>query len=164
MLESRPSSSSADDGICDKTFVSNVLSFDHRSCATPDSALSLGSASESSFTPRSSGGYDMSTKLQLIKPMEGSQTLLKWQQLATPHLGGFLESRPGIMTKGQNVVADEIIAEARRSGGNDLSSMERLPCVQREVQTKPNYTFTTSNGGEAAKSSSSIFRCVQVRL
>lgn len=154
--ESRPSSSSTDDGICDKTFVSSVVSFDNRCCATPDSALSSGSACDLSFTSRSSGYSDMSTKLQLIKPMEGSQTLLRWQQLATPHLGGFLESRPGIVTKGQSVIADEIVAEARRSSGTDISS-ERLPCVQREVQTKPNYTFTTSNGGHAAKSPSSIF-------
>ncbi|XP_063788667.1 trafficking kinesin-binding protein 2 isoform X2 [Pseudophryne corroboree] len=39
-------------------------------------------------------------KLQIVKPLEGSQTLHHWQQLAQPNLGTILDPRPGVMTKG----------------------------------------------------------------
>ncbi|XP_054847823.1 trafficking kinesin-binding protein 1 isoform X1 [Eublepharis macularius] len=39
-------------------------------------------------------------KLQIVKPLEGSVTLHHWQQLAQPHLGGILDPRPGVVTKG----------------------------------------------------------------
>uniref|UniRef100_A0A6I8QP72 Huntingtin-associated protein 1 n=1 Tax=Xenopus tropicalis TaxID=8364 RepID=A0A6I8QP72_XENTR len=38
-------------------------------------------------------------KLQIVKPLEGSATLLHWQQLAKPNLGGILDHRPGVLTK-----------------------------------------------------------------
>ncbi|XP_068118522.1 trafficking kinesin-binding protein 1-like isoform X2 [Hyperolius riggenbachi] len=38
-------------------------------------------------------------KLQIVKPLEGSATLLHWQQLAKPNLGGILDPRPGVLTK-----------------------------------------------------------------
>lgn len=37
---------------------------------------------------------------QIVKPMEGSQTLHTWSQLATPSLSGLLDERPGIKTRG----------------------------------------------------------------
>lgn len=39
-------------------------------------------------------------KLQIVKPIEGSQTLQHWQYLATPTLGCLFEERPGIRVKG----------------------------------------------------------------
>ncbi|KAM6967857.1 trafficking kinesin-binding protein 1-like [Aplochiton taeniatus] len=51
-------------------------------------------------------GYSFSSrsylpeKLQIVKPLEGSATLHQWQQLAQPHLGGILDPRPGVVTKG----------------------------------------------------------------
>ncbi|KAM3873468.1 trafficking kinesin-binding protein 1 [Diretmus argenteus] len=58
---------------------------------------SLGSMwSGYSFTARS---Y-LPEKLQIVKPLEGSATLHAWQQLAQPHLGGLLDHRPGVVTKG----------------------------------------------------------------
>lgn len=35
-----------------------------------------------------------------MKPIEGSQTLHHWSQLATPSLGGLLDERPGVKTRG----------------------------------------------------------------
>uniref|UniRef100_A0A3Q1EBU4 Trafficking protein, kinesin binding 1a n=1 Tax=Acanthochromis polyacanthus TaxID=80966 RepID=A0A3Q1EBU4_9TELE len=49
-----------------------------------------------SFTARS---Y-LPEKLQIVKPLEGSATLHAWQQLAQPHMGALLDSRPGVVTKG----------------------------------------------------------------
>ena len=49
--------------------------------------------------------YIAPEKLQIVKPMEGSVTLLKWKLLATPQLGGATTffsdaSRPGVHMKG----------------------------------------------------------------
>uniref|UniRef100_A0A8C6SAJ8 Trafficking protein, kinesin binding 1a n=1 Tax=Neogobius melanostomus TaxID=47308 RepID=A0A8C6SAJ8_9GOBI len=58
---------------------------------------SLGSVwSGYSFTARS---Y-LPEKLQIVKPLEGSATLHAWQQLAQPHMGGLMDQRPGVVTKG----------------------------------------------------------------
>ncbi|XP_076006493.1 trafficking kinesin-binding protein 1 [Genypterus blacodes] len=65
---------------------------------------SLGSIwSGYSFTARS---Y-LPDKLQIVKPLEGSATLHAWQQLAQPHLGGLLDPRPGVVTKGFRTLAHE---------------------------------------------------------
>ena len=58
-------------------------------CRTPDSIMSTGSSGNLS-------GYGGNTwrvpeKLQIVKPIEGSQTLHHWTRLATPTLGGLLE-------------------------------------------------------------------------
>uniref|UniRef100_A0A3B5APF9 Trafficking kinesin protein 1 n=1 Tax=Stegastes partitus TaxID=144197 RepID=A0A3B5APF9_9TELE len=54
-----------------------------------------------SFTARS---Y-LPEKLQIVKPLEGSATLHAWQQLAQPHMGALLDSRPGVVTKGFRTLA-----------------------------------------------------------
>lgn len=56
-----------------------------------------------SFTARS---Y-LPEKLQIVKPLEGSATLHAWQQLAQPHMGGLLDHRPGVVTKGFRTLAHE---------------------------------------------------------
>ncbi|XP_069067592.1 trafficking kinesin-binding protein 1 isoform X3 [Pleurodeles waltl] len=78
----------------------------HSGSTTPtDSIMSLGTHSRiSEFTGISgmsigSRSY-LPEKLQIVKPLEGSVTLHHWQQLAQPHLGGILDPRPGVVTKG----------------------------------------------------------------
>uniref|UniRef100_A0A8C9STA8 Trafficking kinesin protein 1 n=1 Tax=Scleropages formosus TaxID=113540 RepID=A0A8C9STA8_SCLFO len=61
------------------------------SLGTHHSGLSVYSFGSRSYLPE---------KLQIVKPLEGSVTLHQWQQLAQPHLGGILDSRPGVVTKG----------------------------------------------------------------
>ncbi|KAJ8004859.1 hypothetical protein DPEC_G00140680 [Dallia pectoralis] len=66
-----------------------------------DSIMSLGGSHSSIWS-----GYSLSSrsylpeKLQIVKPLEGSATLHHWQQLAQPNLGGILDARPGVVTKG----------------------------------------------------------------
>ncbi|XP_076459433.1 trafficking kinesin-binding protein 1-like isoform X2 [Babylonia areolata] len=76
-----------------------------RTPGTPDS-LSSGASGYSylgcSRNPQhSSSQYKMSSKLQIVKPMEGSVTLQQWQRLAQPHLGGLFERREGVKVKGE---------------------------------------------------------------
>ncbi|XP_041709000.2 trafficking kinesin-binding protein 1 isoform X4 [Coregonus clupeaformis] len=67
-----------------------------------ESIMSLGGTHSSSVW----SGYSFSSrsylpeKLQIVKPLEGSATLHQWQQLAQPNLGGILDTRPGVVTKG----------------------------------------------------------------
>ncbi|XP_076369864.1 trafficking kinesin-binding protein 1-like isoform X2 [Tachypleus tridentatus] len=86
--------------------------------------------------------YHMPEKLQIIKPLEGSQTLHHWQRLATPHLGGIFETRPGIQIKGE-VHLPEL--EPDTFTLSDLEEDEA--CCQSGmnfVQTSTTYTYTNS--------------------
>nr|XP_009938110.1 PREDICTED: trafficking kinesin-binding protein 2 [Opisthocomus hoazin] len=61
-------------------------------------------ATNSEFTDLSASSSNLRVllpeKLQIVKPIEGSQTLFHWQQLAQPNLGTILDPRPGVVTKG----------------------------------------------------------------
>ncbi|XP_069790215.1 trafficking kinesin-binding protein 2 [Narcine bancroftii] len=46
-------------------------------------------------------------KLQIVKPIEGSMTLHQWQQLAQPNLGTILDPRPGVLTKGFELLPED---------------------------------------------------------
>ncbi|XP_045179167.2 trafficking kinesin-binding protein 1-like isoform X3 [Mercenaria mercenaria] len=73
-------------------------------CRTPDSMFSANSGYMSMTGSSGNPYYKMPEKLRIVKPLEGSVTLRQWQRLATPHLGGIFESRPGVRMKGENVV------------------------------------------------------------
>lgn len=64
---------------------------------TPDSIMSTGSSGMSGI---SSSHWRLPDKLQIVKPMEGSQTLHHWNRLATPTLSGLLDERPGVTIRG----------------------------------------------------------------
>nr|XP_033323958.1 trafficking kinesin-binding protein milt isoform X1 [Megalopta genalis]XP_033323959.1 trafficking kinesin-binding protein milt isoform X1 [Megalopta genalis]XP_033323960.1 trafficking kinesin-binding protein milt isoform X1 [Megalopta genalis]XP_033323961.1 trafficking kinesin-binding protein milt isoform X1 [Megalopta genalis]XP_033323962.1 trafficking kinesin-binding protein milt isoform X1 [Megalopta genalis] len=73
-------------------------------CRTPDSIMSTGSSAN--LSGYSGNAWRLPEKLQIVKPIEGSQTLHHWTQLATPTLGGLLEERPGVMTRGGRGLED----------------------------------------------------------
>ncbi|XP_065494213.1 trafficking kinesin-binding protein 2 isoform X1 [Caloenas nicobarica] len=81
-------------------------------CSTPtESCFSLGTNSE--FTDLSASSSNLRVllpeKLQIVKPIEGSQTLFHWQQLARPNLGTILDPRPGVVTKGFTPLSDTAV-------------------------------------------------------
>ncbi|OQV12227.1 putative Trafficking kinesin-binding protein 1 [Hypsibius exemplaris] len=163
-LQPRPSadsprtSTSHDEGICDRS-MSSYEQF--RNCATPDSAMSLGAASDTSFHHRP-GYADVTDRLQLVKPMQGSEILRKWQQLATPQINGFLDARPGIYTAGQNAEADQIATEqvaARKEKGPSLD----YPAATLSIPTPPKFTFAGSGKGRVSDPSS-IFSISSLKL
>lgn len=57
-------------------------------CRTPDSIMSTGSSGN--LSGYSGNSWRIPEKLQIVKPIEGSQTLHQWTQLATPTLGNIL--------------------------------------------------------------------------
>ncbi|XP_037703831.1 trafficking kinesin-binding protein 1 isoform X6 [Choloepus didactylus] len=114
-----------------------------------ESVMSLGTHSRFSELTGFSGFSGMSfssrsylpEKLQIVKPLEGSATLHHWQQLAQPHLGGILDPRPGVVTKGfrtLDVDLDEVYCL------NDLEEDDTAhhpgKCMS---QTNSTFTFTT---------------------
>uniref|UniRef100_A0A8D0GD49 Trafficking kinesin protein 2 n=1 Tax=Sphenodon punctatus TaxID=8508 RepID=A0A8D0GD49_SPHPU len=81
-------------------------------CSTPvGSCLSLGTRSELTEFSGSSSCLRvlLPEKLQIVKPLEGSQTLFHWQQLAQPNLGTILDPRPGVVTKGFKPLCEDSI-------------------------------------------------------
>ncbi|XP_072507546.1 trafficking kinesin-binding protein 1 isoform X6 [Notamacropus eugenii] len=111
-----------------------------------ESIMSLGTHSRfSEFTGFSGMSFSsrsyLPEKLQIVKPLEGSATLHHWQQLAQPHLGGILDPRPGVVTKGfrtLDVDLDEVYCL------NDFEEDETAhhpgKCMS---QTNSTFTFTT---------------------
>ncbi|XP_018421776.1 PREDICTED: trafficking kinesin-binding protein 2 [Nanorana parkeri] len=77
---------------------------DQNSCRSPTGSVLSMSTHLSDFTDGSATSSTLRSllpeKLQIVKPLEGSQTLHQWQQLAQPNLGTILDPRPGVMTKG----------------------------------------------------------------
>lgn len=68
---------------------------------TPESIMSTYSLSLSGLSGLSSSNHwRLPDKLQIVKPMEGSQTLHNWNRLATPTLSGLLDERPGVTIRG----------------------------------------------------------------
>ncbi|XP_050302934.1 trafficking kinesin-binding protein milt isoform X3 [Anthonomus grandis grandis] len=98
-------------------------------CRTPDSLMSTGSAGN-----YFGSGWKLPEKLQIVKPMEGSQTLHHWSQLAQPTFGGLLEERPGVRIRGGKELED---LGLESYGLSDLEEDE-------EYQTNPGKLFEAS--------------------
>ncbi|XP_015433949.1 PREDICTED: trafficking kinesin-binding protein milt isoform X1 [Dufourea novaeangliae] len=88
----------------DAAGVNSPSTFVPLGCRTPDSIMSTGSSGN--LSGYSGNAWRLPEKLQIVKPIEGSQTLHQWTQLATPTLGGLLEERPGVMTRGGRGLED----------------------------------------------------------
>ncbi|XP_063225295.1 trafficking kinesin-binding protein milt isoform X3 [Bacillus rossius redtenbacheri] len=107
-------------------------------CRTPDSIMSTGS---SGYSNRS-GGWKLPEKLQIVKPLEGSHTLAAWAQLATPTMGGLLDDRPGVKTRGGRPL-EELGLEVYSL--SDLEEDEEYCNPGKSFQnTGAVYTYTTS--------------------
>ncbi|KAL0107525.1 hypothetical protein PUN28_014681 [Cardiocondyla obscurior] len=112
-------------------------------CRTPDSIMSTGSSGNlSGYSGNSGNAWRIPQKLQIVKPMEGSQTLHHWSRLATPTLGGLLEDRPGVKTRGGRALEDLGLITFALS---DLEEDEEYTNPGKPFQdTGSIYTFTNS--------------------
>ncbi|KAM7353475.1 trafficking kinesin-binding protein milt isoform 3-T3 [Cochliomyia hominivorax] len=110
---------------------------------TPDSIMSTGSSGVSS-TNMSSSIYHwrLPEKLQIVKPIEGSQTLHHWTRLATPTLCGLLEERPGVTIRGGRGL-DDLGMQVYTLSDVEEDVGDELPCKQFE-NCGCTYTYTTS--------------------
>lgn len=103
-------------------------------CRTPDSLMSTGSSNYQ--------GWKLPEKLQIVKPMEGSQTLHQWSQLAQPTFGGILEERPGVKIR----VGKELEELGLESYAlSDLEEDEEFSNPGKMFETSVHtYTYTNS--------------------
>ncbi|KAJ8965088.1 hypothetical protein NQ314_004389, partial [Rhamnusium bicolor] len=103
-------------------------------CRTPDSLMSTGSSNYH--------GWKLPEKLQIVKPMEGSQTLHQWSQLAQPTFGGILEERPGVKIR----VGKELEELGLESYAlSDLEEDEEFTNPGKMFETSVHtYTYTNS--------------------
>ncbi|NXS61527.1 TRAK2 protein, partial [Brachypteracias leptosomus] len=118
-------------------------------CSTPtESCFSLGTNSE--FTDPSASSSNLRVllpeKLQIVKPIEGSQTLFHWQQLARPNLGTILDPRPGVVTKGFTPLSDDTVYhisdleeddEEEGEGGITFQVQQSFPEEKKCTVAKP---------------------------
>ncbi|XP_072268383.1 trafficking kinesin-binding protein 1 isoform X5 [Pyxicephalus adspersus] len=112
-----------------------------------ESIMSLGTHSSrlSEFTGISGMSFSsrsyLPEKLQIVKPLEGSATLHHWQQLAQPHLGGILDPRPGVVTKGfRTLDLDQEEVYCFTDYEEDETVHHPGKCLS---QTNSTFTFTT---------------------
>lgn len=102
-----------------------LLFVDHQRCDSHLSNFSASNWSESNNIMRS---Y-LPDKLQIVKPIEGSQTLHHWQLLATPNLGCLIQPRPGIYIKGRDPNIDSNSSSSSSSLADhnvDISVLRRV--------------------------------------
>ncbi|NXI73990.1 TRAK2 protein, partial [Anseranas semipalmata] len=157
-------------------------------CSTPtESCFSLGTNSE--FTDLSGSSSNLRVllpeKLQIVKPIEGSQTLFHWQQLARPNLGTILDPRPGVVTKGFTPLTDDTVHhisdleeddEEEGEGGITFQVQQSFPEKKKCAVAKPvsgiflspitsvAVPLTASNPGKCLSSTNSTFTFTTCRI
>ncbi|KAM6260028.1 trafficking kinesin-binding protein 2 isoform 5-T10 [Spheniscus humboldti] len=156
-------------------------------CSTPtESCFSLGTNSE--FTDLSASSSNLRVllpeKLQIVKPIEGSQTLFHWQQLARPNLGTILDPRPGVVTKGFTPLSDDTVYhisdleedDEEGEGGITFKVQVSFPEEKKRTVAKPvagiflppvtsaAVPLTASNPGKCLSSTNSTFTFTTCRI
>ncbi|NXG71464.1 TRAK2 protein, partial [Baryphthengus martii] len=157
-------------------------------CSTPtEGCFSLGTNAE--FTDLSGSSTNLRVllpeKLQIVKPIEGSQTLFHWQQLARPNLGTILDSRPGVVTKGFTPLSDDTVYhisdleeddEEEGEGGITFQVQQSFPEEKKCPVAKPvagiflpavtsaAVPLTASNPGKCLSSTNSTFTFTTCRI
>lgn len=126
---------------------------DHSGCSTPTGSVMSLATHFSDCTDCSATSSSLRSllpeKLQIVKPLEGSQTLHHWQQLAQPNLGTILDPRPGVLTKGFKALPED--AEYR------LCDLEEDEKEDEDEEGGITFKVHERDDGEVAKSSASIF-------
>lgn len=114
---------------------------DNTGFRTPDSIMSLGSCRTGMSSLSSGSQWKVPEKLQIVKPMEGSQTLFHWQKLATPTLGGIFEERTGVTVRGGRTLDD---LGMQVYSLEDVEEDEELVPQKRFQQSSTVFTYTDS--------------------
>ncbi|CRL05122.1 CLUMA_CG017968, isoform A [Clunio marinus] len=114
---------------------------DQPTCRTPESIFSTLSAETGSGTSSTTAQWKLPKKLEIIKPLEGSQTLNHWSRLATPTMGRLLEDNERIKVRGEKRL--EELGLQMYSLSDVEEDTDEYPGKQFESSTCV-YTFTNS--------------------
>ncbi|XP_006205244.1 trafficking kinesin-binding protein 2 isoform X1 [Vicugna pacos] len=141
-------------------------------CETPTESLASLYTDQSEITDLSSAsclrGF-MPEKLQIVKPLEGSQTLHQWQQLAQPNLGTILDPRPGVITKGFTQLPQDAIYHLSDLEEDEEEGITFQVQKPSEVEQKPPVSKPvtgiflppmTSAGGPVSAATSNPGKCL----
>ncbi|NXB78288.1 TRAK2 protein, partial [Donacobius atricapilla] len=157
-------------------------------CSTP-TENSFSPSTNSEFTDLSASPSNIRVllpeKLQIVKPIEGSQTLFHWQQLARPNLGTILDPRPGVVTKGFTPLPDDTVHhisdleeddEEKGEGGITFQAQQSFLQEKKCALAKPvagiflppitsaAVPLTASNPGKCLSSTNSTFTFTTCRI
>ncbi|XP_045874212.1 trafficking kinesin-binding protein 2 [Meles meles] len=149
-------------------------------CGTPTESLASLCTDQSEITDLSSAsclrGF-MPEKLQIVKPLEGSQTLHHWQQLAQPNLGTILDPRPGVITKGSTQLPKDAVyhlSDLEEDEEEGITfQVEEKPSVSKPVtgiflpaitSASGPVTVATSNPGKCLSCTNSTFTFTTCRI
>lgn len=111
----------------------------------------------------------MPEKLQIVKPLEGSQTLHHWQQLAQPNLGTILDPRPGVITKGFTQMPKDVvyhISDLEEDEEEGITFQVQQPLQLEQKPTPPTPVTgiflppVTSAGGPVSVATSNPGKCL----
>ncbi|XP_029789931.1 trafficking kinesin-binding protein 2 isoform X3 [Suricata suricatta] len=147
---------------------------------SPTESLASLCAEQSEITDLSSAsclrGF-MPEKLQIVKPLEGSQTLHHWQQLAQPNLGTILDPRPGVITKGFTQLPKDTIyhlSDLEEDEEEGITfQVEQKPSISKPVtgiflppitSASGPVTVATSNPGKCLSCTNSTFTFTTCRI
>lgn len=149
-------------------------------CGTPTESLASLCTDQSEITDLSGvsclRGF-MPEKLQIVKPLEGSQTLHHWQQLAQPNLGTILDPRPGVITKGFTQLPKDAVyhlSDLEEDEEEGITfQVEQKPSVSKPVtgiflpaitSASGPVTVATSNPGKCLSCTNSTFTFTTCRI
>ncbi|XP_044287802.1 trafficking kinesin-binding protein 2 isoform X1 [Varanus komodoensis] len=156
-------------------------------CSTPgESCLPLGGNSDlTDFSGSTSSLRSLlPEKLQIVKPLEGSQTLFHWQQLAQPNLGTILDPRPGVVTKGFTPLSEDDVyhlsdfEEDEKESDDGITFQVQHSPLEEQKPTVPKsemgiflpptklatVSLTASNPGKCLSSTNSTFTFTTCRI
>uniref|UniRef100_A0A673T7G3 Trafficking kinesin protein 1 n=1 Tax=Suricata suricatta TaxID=37032 RepID=A0A673T7G3_SURSU len=135
-----------------------------------ESIMSLGTHSRfSEFTGFSGMSFGsrsyLPEKLQIVKPLEGSATLHHWQQLAQPHLGGILDPRPGVVTKGFRTLDVDLDEVYCLNDFEEDDTGDRLPLPGLATSTPVQHPETSAHHpGKCMSQTNSTFTFTTCRI
>ncbi|XP_071604086.1 trafficking kinesin-binding protein 2 isoform X1 [Heliangelus exortis] len=157
-------------------------------CSTPTESC-FSPSTNSEFTDLTTSSSNLRVllpeKLQIVKPIEGSQTLFHWQQLARPNLGTILDPRPGVVTKGFTPLSDDAVHhisdleeddEEGGEGGITVQVQQSFPEEKKSTVAKPvagiflppitsaAVSLAASNPGKCLSSTNSTFTFTTCRI
>ncbi|XP_072473364.1 trafficking kinesin-binding protein 2 isoform X2 [Notamacropus eugenii] len=154
-------------------------------CSTPTGSFASLCTNQSEVTDLSTSASCirafMPEKLQIVKPLEGSQTLHHWQQLAQPNLGTILDPRPGVITKGFTLLPEDAVyhlsdLEEDEDGGITFQVQQSFQEEGKSLVSKPvpsiflppltsaSVPLTASNPGKCLSSTNSTFTFTTCRI
>ncbi|XP_015790049.1 trafficking kinesin-binding protein 1 [Tetranychus urticae] len=131
---------------------------DESRCHSPDSVLGGSSEFPKGKLKRQAQNsyilgrtFQLSNKLKMVKPMEGSEILSRWKQMATPHLGAIFENPSGVQNRIIENIRTDLSNHVAKTAGVAVSvtvTSMSLNNQSNNTTCNNNYRIRLSNNNE----------------